>query len=272
MADEGVLFEGLRLGSAQAFALLLDEYDPPMRRLARLYVPEEQVGPLVRQTWSTALPGLDMFTWHTTLRAWVSGIFVTYGRAWRTAAPDAVPAVAPAPPPAPRGDDPGTDVEVPWGSLGWSGLWADDDWRLLEGVMSSQPLAVREVLWLRDVEGWSWREVLDALGLTAAQGEQLLVRGREELAAWVAAHVGAGPDPDGQGRERTDGVATLLGALRPVHAGRATDAELQRSFTAWRRHRGVRPWRRWHWELRTATRTRPPAADVPAPGAASRGG
>lgn len=266
MEDEGVVFEGLRLGSTQAFGELLDAYDAPMRRLARLYVADEQVGPLVRQTWSTALPGLDMFTWHTTLRAWVTGIFVTYGRAWHTAAegvagtaPAAAPAVA-APTardgPSPSQDGPTADAagtrspdDVPWGSLGWSGLWGPDGWQLLEDVMAAQPMDVREVLWLRDVEAWSWREVLDALGLTAAQGQDLLVSGRTALADAVADHVGADPDPHGQQRERTDGVATLLGALRPVHPEPVTDRDLLRLFGTWRRTRGVRPWRRWHWEL-----------------------
>ncbi len=264
MEDEGVVFEGLRLGSTQAFGELLDSYDAPMRRLARLYVTEDQVGPLVRQTWSTALPGLDMFTWHTTLRAWVTGIFVTYGRAWHTAAEGtagtgtapagAVPVAPGAPsPPQDRATLDGTagtsSDAVPWGSLGWSGLWGPDGWQLLEDVMAAQPLDVREVLWLRDVEAWSWREVLDALGLTAAQGRGLLVSGRTALAVAVADHVGAAPDPHGQQRERTDGMATLLGALRPVHPEPVKDRDLQRLFGTWRRHRGVRPWRRWHWEL-----------------------
>lgn len=276
MEDEGVVFEGLRLGSTQAFGELLDSYDAPMRRLARLYVTEDQVGPLVRQTWSTALPGLDMFTWHTTLRAWVTGIFVTYGRAWHTAAegvtgtgtaaapaPGAAPGAAPAGAapvapgaPSPPQDGPTADGtaahspdDVPWSSLGWSGLWGPDGWQLLEDVMAAQPLDVREVLWLRDVEAWSWREVLDALGLTAAQGRGLLVAGRTALAVAVADHVGADPDPHGQQRDRTDGVATLLGALRPVHPEPVTDRDLQRLFTGWRRNRGVRPWRRWRWEL-----------------------
>lgn len=242
--DEGVLFEGLRLGSAQAFAELLEAYDAPMRRLGLLYVPEPQVGPLVQQTWSTALPGLDMFTWHTTLRAWVTGIFVTYGRARHTA----VDGPARTPSPGPR-SDPGATGPVPWGSLGWSGLWGPDGWQLLEDVMAAEALDVREVLWLHDVEAWSWRETLDALGLTAAQGQQLLVRGRTVLAAAVAEHVGADPDTHGEDRERTDGMATLLAALRPVHAERKDDPDLQRLFGGWRRQRGVRPWRRWRWEL-----------------------
>ncbi|MGJ7441187.1 RNA polymerase sigma factor [Aquipuribacter sp. MA13-6] len=257
MEDEGVVFEGLRLGSTQAFGEVLDSYDASMRRLARLYVPEDQVGALLRQTWSTALPGLDMFTWHTTLRAWVTGIFVTYGRAWRSSAAGTAPATAahtraPAlgPPTARAPDGPEVSPDpVPWGSLGWSGRWGPDGWQLLEDVMATQPLDVREVLWLRDVETWPWREVLDALGLTAAQGRELLVAGRAALAAAVADHVGADPDPHGEGRLRTDGVATLLASLRPVHPPPVVDRELQRLFATWRRQRGVRPWHRWRWEL-----------------------
>ncbi len=266
MPDEGVLFEGLRLGSAQAFADLLQAYEPTMRRLARLYVPEEQVSALVRHTWSTALPGLDMFTWHTTLRAWVTGICVTYGRAGQISPPAAAPLpvgvqrrrvpsvdggpsgpAAPVPLPLP--------LPLPWRSLGWSSLWGPDSWAVLEAALQAQPLDVRELLWLHDVEAWPWRETLDALGLTAAQGEDLLLWGRSALATVVVQHVGADPDNAGDQRERSDGVAALLAALRPVHPGRSPDPELQRMFTAWRRRRGVRPWRRWRWELtRSAAR------------------
>jgi|GEM_PF-4181598 len=254
MEDEGVLFEGLRLGSAQAFADLLDGYDPTMRRLARLYVPEEQVSALVRHTWSTALPGLDMFTWHTTLRAWVTGICVTYGRSGRTSPG----AAAPVPVTIDRVDVPsslgrtgpsGTPGPLPWSSLGWSSLWDPDSWTVLEAALQAEPLDVREVLWLHDVENWAWREVLDALGLTAAQGADLLQQGRSALAAVVSRHLGADPDDAGDPDERSDGVKALLAALRPVHPDRPLDHELQRLFVAWRRHRGVRPWRRWRWEL-----------------------
>lgn len=259
MEDEGVLFEGLRLGSAQAFEELLRADDPAMRRLALLYVPEEQVTPLVHQTWSVALPGLDMFTWHTTLRAWLTGILVTYGRAWRS--PGEAPGPVPTAPRAPAADP--SEGPLPWASLGWSSRWGPDSWGVLEDALAGLPLDQREVLWLHDVEGWSWREVLDTLGLTGEQGADLLLRGRSALAATVAAHVGAAhvgadtPGPDGppepdEGSERLQGVAHLLGSLRPVHPPVVVDQQLLRSFGSWRRQRGVRAWRRWRWELRRA--------------------
>lgn len=272
-----MLFEGLRLGSTQAFEELLAAEDAAMRRLARLYVPETEVAALLRHTWAVALPGLDMFTWHTTLRAWLTGILVTYGRAARSTGPRspsssswssagapvaAVAARAPTtrvatataavPTPPTASTDP-----IPWSSLGWSGLWSPAGWDLLEAALAARPLPEREVLWLHDVEGWSWREVLDALGLTAAQGEALRHRGRDGLARTVAVHLGEDLDDPARGpgdagsdeRERLDGVAALLSALRPRQQATTADPGLVRTFTAWRRRRGVAVWRRWRWEV-----------------------
>lgn len=267
MEDEGVLFEGLRLGSTQAFEELLRTDDAPMRRLARLYVPDERVAPLVRQTWSVALPGLDMFTWHTTLRAWLTGILVTYGRAWRGSAASPV-ASAGQPLPAWAGTTGTTGTPpLPWSSLAWSSLWSAEAWRVLEDALAARPLPEQEVLWLHDVEGWPWREVLDTLGLTAAQGAGLRDRGRAALVVAVAEHLGAAPDPRGADgdQERLDGVTALLSALRPRQQQTAPDLRLVRTFAAWRRHGGVRAWRRWRWELGRSVRRRKAARGMPGP-------
>ncbi len=255
MADEGVLFEGLRLGSTQAFEELLRAEGPTMQRLSRLYVPEEASPRLVRQAWAVALPGLDMFTWHTTLRAWLTGILVTYGRAARLSPAAPAPTHPPAPSTpstpvaAPTGRTPATPATpVPWATLRWSSRWTADSWVAFEGALAALPLPEREVLWLRDVEGWSWREVLDTLGLTAEQGDLLLHRGRSSLLGSIARWLGAAPvDPTGQ--EPLDGVVALLGGLHPAAEETAPDPQLLRMFTAWRRRRGVRAWRRWRWEL-----------------------
>lgn len=264
MEDEGVLFEGLRLGSTQAFEELVAADDAGMRRLARLYVTEEQVAPLVRQAWSVALPGLDMFTWHTTLRAWLTGILVTYGRSRRAPPPVTTAFPRPGAPPTPAAvrttasGTPGrtpaalaTAAPLPWSSLAWSGLWTPEGWDVLEAALRARPLPEQEVLWLHDVEGWSWREVLDALGMVAEEGAHHLHQGRTALATAVAGHVGRDADATvgDDERQRHEGVATLLSALRPRRHDTSADPELLRAFVAWRRRRGARAWPRWRWEL-----------------------
>jgi DNA-directed RNA polymerase specialized sigma24 family protein len=247
--DEGVLYEGLRLGSRQAFAELLAHVDPTMRRLGLQHVRAEQVAPLVRTTWAVALPGLDMFSWHTTLRAWLTGIFVTYARAAAVEAP--VPAAVTGAVAVP---DRAAGGDVPWETLGWSRWWPAEHWAAFDGALAARPLAEREVLWLHDVEGWSWRETLDCLGLTAEQGQRLRSAAREQLAARVARLIGAGPEVAGEHERRLEGVSRLLGALqdgRRTEPGPAAgaDADLQRLFTAWRRRRAVPAWRRVVWDL-----------------------
>lgn len=242
MADEGVLFEGVRLGSRRAFDELLDHVDPTMRRLGRLHVPEAAVSPLVATTWQVALPGLDMFTWHTTLRAWLTGIFVTYARAAAVTAPRPEPPVGSVPTVSPVVDG------VPWETLAWSAHWSPGHWADLADSLASLPLPQREVLWLRDVEGWELRETLDCLGLTAAQGTRLLDAAHDTLAARVAALVGAAPSAPDERQRRYEGTARLLAELRQEPTG-APDPEPARVFAVWRRRRRVRVWRRWSWEL-----------------------
>ncbi|MFC5379432.1 hypothetical protein [Aquipuribacter nitratireducens] len=242
MHDEGVTYEGLRLGSSRAFADVLRDDGPVMRRVAALYVGPGEVDTLVRHTWSVALPGLDMFTWHTSLRAWLTGILVTQGRARagrdNTCGIDDAPAPRDRPAPGP----------VPWATLPWSAHWGDDGWVVVRRTLVAQPLAVREVLWLHDVEGWPWRDVLDALGLTEEDGSRLLDDGRSALATAVARHLGA-DGSDGSRRERLEAVAALLRWLRSDTADPpAPDPALGRTFAAWRRRRAVPVWRRWRWE------------------------
>lgn len=257
MEDEGVLFEGLRLGSRRAFTGLLVDDDATMHRVAALYVGPDRVDALVRQTWSVALPGLDMFTWQTSLRTWLTGILVTYGRAW--AAGSTWPGPVALPPP--RGDRP--EGPVPWSSLAWSAWWDDDGWDVLERALAAQPLDRREVLWLHDVEGWAWREVLDTLGHPAAEGGHLLADGRAAIGAGLERHLGVAPADDPADRDA--GVARLLGGLRPRAGAAGHDPGLDRVFADWRRGRGGRPWRRWGWELRrrrSAGRAAPSPDDV----------
>ncbi|MFC3686975.1 RNA polymerase sigma factor [Aquipuribacter hungaricus] len=270
MEDEGVLFEGLRLGSAQAFEELLRAQDATVRRLARLYVPEDLVGDLVLRTWSVALPGLDMFTWHTTLRAWLTGILVTSGRARAASAGALAPAGTPGQvaTEAPGGAaGPGRD-DVPWATLAWSDRWGPAGWEALEAALRARPLPEREVLWLHDVEGWPWREVLDTLGLTGEQGAVLLLAGRTALAGTVAGVLGAGPATPADAGDRLAGVTRLLGELAPRDGAAPPDPRLLRVFAAWRRGRSVRPvverWHRWRWELgRARARRRYPSSSVP---------
>ena len=252
-ADELAVFEGVRLGSERAFRRLVAAHDAPMLRLAGLYA-HDAAGraELVRWTWSTALHGLGMFTWHTSFRAWLFGILAAHGRA--RPAPPTAPAPPAAPPSVtvpPAAGPPVTAVgDVGWAGLAWSPRWSPDGWRAVERALATLPVAQREVVHLRDVEGWPAAEADAALGVTADEGGRLLAQGRDSLRAAVRAWLGLPPPGPADVQRETDGVVELLGLLAPA-APAAPDAStgpasdhLVGLFRDWRASRRIPVWRR----------------------------
>lgn len=264
--EELALYEGVRLGSGRAFRRLAAAHAGVMGRMAALYGDE---GVLVRWTWDTALHGLGMFTWHTSLRAWVVGILVAHGRAVHAPSPAFDDDSAPAEPGADRrgptpadtgprggvrdGGRPGLDQG--WAGLAWSPRWSDGGWAAVEDALAGLPLAERELLQLHDVEGWPAREAYDALGLTEEDGLRLLGRGREGVRVAVRRWRGLAPAPDPDGSQ-VRGVVELLGLLVGDDTAPPPDPELQAVFRAWRSGLRISLVRR----LRGALLARRPAA------------
>lgn len=232
---ELVLYETVRRGSGRAFRRLLDLHDPGMRRVASWYVPDPARGrALVRETWGIALDGLNMFTWHTTFRAWLFGILVSVGRGARAPAPP--PAPVPAVAAAATGAAP-----LDWPTLPWDPRWTPAAWEVFRAALADLPLDAAEVVRLHDAEGWPLVEVLDVLQHTGAEGAALLARGRARLrdaAADAVGHPGGGAvtDPQVIGlREVLRGLAP--GAVEP-------DAALLAVFRSWRSRRDIPALRR----------------------------
>ncbi|MDQ3537663.1 MAG: hypothetical protein M3415_02520 [Actinomycetota bacterium] len=279
--DELALYESMRLGSGRAFRRLVDQHGPAMLRVARWYRADEgEARRLVRSAWVTALGGLDMFRWHTSFRAWLFGILLTHCRGTQTDARTAAVAVevprqprstASSPPPPPSGS---------WQDLPWSPAWSPESWGVIEQALAALPLAAREAVRFRDVEGWDSGEVCDVLGLTRAEEVALLSTGRTRLAAAVGEHLGL--DGCGEARcgwaavtataylegrlateernaygahlsrcpacgcrlQQARGIAVMLALRGAPDAPVAADPVLEAAFRRWRVTRGLRPWRR----------------------------
>ncbi len=268
--EELVLYEGLRRGSGRAFRRLLELHSPTMLRVASWYMPSRpEAERLVRRTWFTALDGLNMFTWHCTFRAWLFGILVAGGRAQVPVAP--VTVAAPEPAPARP-----TSGPVDWSDLPWSPLWSQASWGALEAALAALPLARREAVLLRDVEGWPLREVCDVLGLTENEEHRLLHAARAELVERLRLHLGLercaddcthpplrvteyledAPTPPEFAvhlsgcaacdcwRGRFEGLAKILHLLRDDDEPGPPDRDLMAAFRRWRAARRLRPWHR----------------------------
>lgn len=241
-ADEGWLYEGLRIGSSRAFRRLLALHDAPMRRVVALY-PGADPDPVVRRTWGTALHGLDMFTWHTTFRAWLFGILVSTGR---RAAGQGGRYGPPADRP-PRAAGPAS-ARPPWDTLAWSSVWDDSGWAALDAALAGCPPGQRELVWLCDAEGWPEQEACDAVGVTAEEGRAALDRTRAVLADAVAEHLGRPCDPATAADRRRAVAGLLVAGLEDP--GRTPEGLLLGDFRSWRRERGL-----WWW-TRLADRVR----------------
>src|ERR687885_1569869 len=173
--DDADLITALRDGDEAAFAELVDRYHAALLRLARLYVAAAAAEDVVQETWLGLLRGLDRFEGRASLKTWLFHILVNRARTRAVRDGRTIPfsalvdleletlesAVDPA-----RfrpGDDPR-----------WPGHWllppsADDlpEERLLAGelvergrtAVAALPPAPREVVTLRDIEGWTADEV-----------------------------------------------------------------------------------------------------------------
>jgi RNA polymerase sigma-70 factor, ECF subfamily len=191
------LVAALLAGDEEAFAELVDRYNAPMLRLAMAYVrtpsaAEEVVG----DTWVGVLRGLPSFQGRSSLKTWIFRILVNQAKTRGVRESRSVPFSS-------LGGDAGPAVDadrfLPDADPAYAGHWAvpprrwDElpEARLLSietrqqvlAAIDRLPPAQRDVITLRDVEGWSAAEVRDALDLTESNQRVLLHRARSKVRA-----------------------------------------------------------------------------------------
>ena len=198
--DDAVLVPALRRGDDRAFAWMLDRYDASLRRAARMYVPTDAAADeVVGDTWLGVLRGIDRFEQRSSVKTWLYRILMNIARSKGVRERRTVPfssaigatedgATPTFDPDRFRPDVAGEEHPGHWRSfpLDWE---HEPEQRLLSGetlgvvaaALDELPPAQREVVLLRDVEGWSPEEVCDALELTGANQRVLLHRGRARL-------------------------------------------------------------------------------------------
>lgn len=194
--DEAQLLESLREGDERAFEALVEEYGPTMIRLARLYVRERPAAEeVVQEAWLGVLRGLERFEGRSSLRTWVFRIVTNLAKTRAVREARSVPFSALVE--ADEDHGPSVPTEAFRGpDHRWAGHWASPpvDWarpeqeliaaetralivRTIEGLPETQ----REVINLRDVEGWSSEEVCNVLELTETNQRVLLHRARTKV-------------------------------------------------------------------------------------------
>lgn len=207
--DEVVLLARLRAGDEAAFAWLVDQYSPPLLRLAAVYVSSRaSAEEVVQETWVGVIRGIDGFQGRSSIKTWIYRILMNIARTRGARETRSVP-FSSAATALDEGGGPAFDPErfLPQSHEQWPGHWASfpQPWenepedRLLAGetmdlvkaCIADLPPAQREVTVLRDVEGLSAVETCGLLGITDASQRVLLHRGRSKIRAALEHHFGA---------------------------------------------------------------------------------
>jgi RNA polymerase sigma-70 factor, ECF subfamily len=194
--DDHELVTRLAAGDESAFREVVRLYDAGLRRMARLYVGDAVADDVVQDTWIVVIRGIASFQERSSLKTWVYGILVNVARRRAQREGRTVPFAS-----VGTGDSAwGGTVDLArlhHADLGvgyWPSAptWARDPagaaldaearevvLRALRGLVPAQ----REVMTLRDVEGWSGAEVAEVLGISDVNQRTLLHRARVTVRA-----------------------------------------------------------------------------------------
>jgi len=213
VADEHALREGrteaaasdthlvarLRDGDEAAFMTLVDRHAAAMLRVASMYVSRAVAEEAVQDTWVGVLQGIARFEERSSLKTWIFSILMNRVRTQAQRERRTVPFSAVGAPESQAGDEPALEPERFLGAdhREWPNHWANppEPWtetpeqRLLSSEASAEirraidalPPGPREVITLRDVEGWTPDEVSDLLRITPNNQRVLLHRARSKV-------------------------------------------------------------------------------------------
>jgi RNA polymerase sigma-70 factor (ECF subfamily) len=197
------LVAAIRAGDEQAFLSLVERHHRAMVRLAGAYVPPGAAEEVTQEAWIGVVKGLHKFEGRSSLKAWIFRILINCAQLRGSREARAVPFSAledESQEPA-VGKERFLDADHPR----WPGHWASypEPWsedRLLSEetlsmvaeAMDGLPHAQREVMRLRDVEGWTSAEVCEALQISEANQRVLLHRARSKVRQALEPYISGG--------------------------------------------------------------------------------
>jgi RNA polymerase sigma-70 factor, ECF subfamily len=197
VVDDTTVADALRAGDESAFREVVAAYHPALLRLASFYVSSRAVAEeVVQDTWLAVIKGLDGFEGRSSFKTWVFAILANRARTRGARESRSVPfssLEADEQTLGVPGDRfrPGTDrwpghwsePPTPWNDVPAAVLEGKETRTLIFDAIRSLPPPQREVIALRDVEGWSAEEVCAALALSDGNQRVLLHRARGNLRA-----------------------------------------------------------------------------------------
>jgi RNA polymerase sigma-70 factor (ECF subfamily) len=185
-SDEELLAR-LRAGDEGAFVSLVGRYNGSLLRLARAYVPNDDVAEeAVQDTWMGVLRGVERFEGRSSFKTWLFRILVNRARSAGVREPrhlsidDAEPAVTPS-----RFNERGAWAQPleSWASDVDDRVVAASWAKRLGDALADLPQRQRDIVTLRDVEGLASEDVCEVLGISEGNQRVLLHRGRSRLRA-----------------------------------------------------------------------------------------
>ncbi len=188
--DDRRTVAALLAGDERAFEALVRRYHSSLLRVAMSYVrPRSAAEEVVQETWLGVLRGLPTFAGRSSLRTWIFRILVNQARTRGVRERRTVPFSA-------LGDgDPAVDPErfLPNGAwatppaaiagLPEAALLGADARAHILAAIDELPPSQRDVITLRDVEGFTAADVREALELTEGNERVLLHRARARVRA-----------------------------------------------------------------------------------------
>lgn len=196
--DDLFLIEQLRSGNEAAFVSLVDRYAPTMLRLAMIYVRVWAVAEeVVQEAWVGILESLHRFEGRSSLKTWMFHILTNCAitRAQRegrsipfSSLPDLDTGL----------DEPAVDLDrfLP-ADQQWAGHWVSfpSNWQempeerllsqetraCLEQAIEALPPGQRQIIIMRDIEGWTAEETCTFLGISEGNQRVLLHRARSKV-------------------------------------------------------------------------------------------
>ena len=198
--DDAELVERLRAGDEAAFAGLVDELSPPLLRLALMHVPSRAVAEeVVQDTWIAVIEGIDRFEGRSSLRTWIFQILLNKARTRGVREKRTLPFTFFRRRAEEGRDEPAVDADRFQGRDGvrpgwwarppaeWEGvdvrLETDEVRDVLLAAIRDLPPRQRDVIVLRDLQGYSADEARNVLDLTETNQRVLLHRARAKVRA-----------------------------------------------------------------------------------------
>jgi RNA polymerase sigma-70 factor (ECF subfamily) len=207
--NDAELVAALRAGDEAAFTALVDELTPALMRMALMHVASRAVAEdVVADTWLGVIKGIDRFEGRSALRTWIVQILLNNARTRGKREKRTLPFSFFRRRGEEGGDEPAVDADRFQGGDGvrpgwWSrppAEWDGVDARiesnevrdLLLMAIAMLPPRQRDVIVLRDLQGYSAEEACNALGLSETNQRVLLHRARSKVRAALEGHIDAG--------------------------------------------------------------------------------